>query len=321
MKTVLVAGAGGFIGGYLVRALLDRKDCYVRAVSSRPVDQWLQVHECLNEGGLDLRTKEACEYSVKGVDEIYNLAAKVGGIDFIQNHKVDCALSSLINTHLLMAAQEYRVKKFFYASSACVYPHREGPIMENHSEPAQPSEGYGWEKMFSERLCQYYWEEYGIKTRVGRYFTTYGPGDTTKGIEGKHHVPSALCEKVAMAKLCGDDTIEVWGDGHQRRNFLYVGDAAEGSIRLMEQEIHNGFPVNLGGTETVSINSLLNLIEEIAGTKLKRRYKANAAQGVRTRSSDNTLCKYVLSGWEPSTPLRTGIELTYRAIWDKLSAL
>ncbi len=320
MKTILVAGAGGFIGGHLVRKLLDRGDCYVRAVSSRPVDAWLQVHECLNEGGIDLRLKESCEYATKGVDEVYNLAAKVGGIDYIENHKVDCALSSLITTHLLMAAAEYRVKKFFYASSACVYPNREGPICEIHSEPAQPSEGYGWEKMFSERLCQYYFEEHGIKTRVARYFTTYGPGDDIKGLEGKHHVPSALCQKVALAKLNETDEIEIWGDGHQKRNFLYVGDAAEGSIRLMDQEIYNGFPINLGGTEVVSINELLDIIESIAGTKLKRRYKANAAQGVRTRSSDNTLCKYVLSGWEPSTPLRTGLELTYAAIWSKLAA-
>jgi len=319
MKTVLVAGAGGFIGGYLVRALLDRKDCYVRAVSSRPVDKWLQVHECLNEGGIDLRKKEACDYVVSGVDEVYNLAAKVGGIGYIENHKVDCALSSLINTHLLMAAQHFGVKKYFYASSACVYPNREGPICENHSEPAQPSEGYGWEKMFSERLCQYYWEEFGLKTQVARYFTTYGPGDSVKGAEGKHHVPSALCEKVALAKLHGLDEIEIWGDGHQRRNFLFVKDAAEGSIRLMDQEVHNGFPVNLGGTEVVSIGQLLGIIEEIAGTNLKRRYKANAAMGVRTRSSDNTLCKYLL-GWEPSTPLFEGMKLTYESIYARLAA-
>lgn len=319
MKTVLVAGAGGFIGGYLVRALLDRKDCYVRAVSSRPVDKWLQVHECLNEGGIDLRKKEACDYAVSGVDEVYNLAAKVGGIDYIENHKVDCALSSLINTHLLMAANQFSVRKYFFASSACVYPNMEGPISESQSEPAQPSAGYGWEKLFSEKLCRYYFEEYGLKTQVGRFFTCFGPGDDIKGLEGKHHVPSALCAKVAWAKIHKEDKIEIWGDGHQRRNFLFVKDAAEGSIRLMDQEVIFGLPVNLGGTEQVSINELLDIIEDIAGTKLHRRYKANAAQGVRTRSSDNTWCKSVL-GWEPSTPLRTGIELTYRAIYDKLTA-
>lgn len=319
MKTVLVAGAGGFIGGYLVKALLDRGDCWVRAVSSRPVENWLQVHPCLNEGGIDLRKKEDCEYAVSGCDEVYNLAAKVGGIGYIEKHKVDCSLDVLSNTHLLMASQKFGVKKFFFASSACVYPSREGPLLENHSEPAQPSEGYGWQKIFSERMCQYYWEEFGLKTRVARFFTTYGPGDSIKGDEGKHHVPSALCQKVAWAKLKGFDEIEVWGDGNQRRNFLYVADAAEGVIRLMDQEIHNGWPVNLGGTEVVSIGQLLSIIEEFAGTSLKRRYKANAAQGVRTRSSDNTLCKYVL-GWEPSTPLHEGMKLVWDDIWGKMMA-
>lgn len=315
-KTILVAGAGGFVGGYLVKALLDRGE-QVRAVSSRPVEQWLQRHPgALNEGGLDLRKAEVCDYAVSGVDEVYNLAAKVGGIGYIEKHRVDCALSSLINTHLLLACEKFGVQKYFFASSACVYPNAVGRIKESYAYPAAPSAGYGWEKLFSEQMCQYFQEEGRVQTHVGRFFTTYGPGDNWKGIEGKHHVPSALCEKVAKAKFFGHSHIGVWGDGTQRRNFLYVGDAAEGSIRLMDSIEH--LPVNLGGTECVSINELLDIIEEIAGTKLERVYQeAGGTTGVHARASDNTRCKGAL-GWEPGTPLRYGLKLTFDAVWARL---
>src|SRR6185503_1119842 len=221
-KTILVCGAGGFVGGNLVNALIERGDKFW-AVSSRPTDQWLQInHRALNEGGLDLRRADVCDYAVSGVDEVYNLAAKVGGIGYIEKHWVDCALSSLINTHLLLACEKFGVKKYFFASSACVYPSAEGLIKESDAYPARPSAGYGWEKLFSEQMCEYFQEEGRVDTHVARFFTTYGPTDNLKGAEGKHHVPSALCEKVAFAKKFPNPTVSIWGDGTQRRNFLFV---------------------------------------------------------------------------------------------------
>lgn len=318
-KRVLVCGAGGFVGGYLVKALLDRGE-HVWAVSSRPLKDWLQVHPgALNEGGLDLRKAEVCDYAVSGVDEVYNLAAKVGGIGYIEKHRVDCALSSLINTHLLLAAAKFGVQRFFFSSSACVYPTAEGLIKESDAYPANPSAGYGWEKLFSEQMCEYFQAEAKIPfVSIGRFFTTYGPGDNWKGIEGKHHVPSALCEKVALAKMFGRKSIGVWGDGTQRRNFLYVGDAVEGSIRLMNSGAFR--PVNLGGTECVSVNELLDIIEGIAGTKLERVYQTDESTGVRARASDNSRCREVLD-WEPGTSLRDGLALTYAAIEARLRAV
>lgn len=315
MKTILVAGAGGFVGGYLVGALLNQGH-RVRAVSSRDVSQWLQKHNgATNEGCLDLRDSRVCEYAVSGCDEVYNLAAKVGGVDYIQSNRVSCSLSSLINTHLLLSSEKFGISKYFYASSACVYPSLEGMISEDMVEPFRGTDGYGLEKYFGEKMCQHFMEEKRVSTRVGRFFTTYGPGDNVKDDEGRSHVPSALCKKVLEAKRDGKNWIKIWGDGTQRRNFLYVSDAAEGAIRLMDSDFH--MPVNVGGSEVVTINELLDLIEGYSGTKLKRLYDTKAVTGVRSRGSDNTLILDVL-GWAPYTPLREGIKLTFEAMKERI---
>ena len=309
---VLVAGGGGFIGGHLVRRLLDEGHS-VRAVDVKPMDEWWQVHpgaESLDR--FDLRRLGPCEAAVDGVDHVYNLAADMGGMGFIENNKAACMLSVMINTHLLETSLAANVQRFFYASSACVYAaeHQTDPnvtaLREQDAYPAQPEDGYGWEKLFSERMCRHFREDFGLETRVARYHNVYGPIGTWKG--GREKAPAAICRKIAMAELTGDTVIDVWGDGHQTRSFMFVDDCVEGTRRLLDSDIIE--PLNIGSSELVSINQLVDLVADIAGISVTRRHDLSAPQGVRGRNSDNTLILEKM-GWEPSIKLRDGLTRTY----------
>lgn len=315
---VLVAGAGGFIGGHLVRALRGAGHA-VRAVDRKPIQDWYQAFDGVENVRADLSRLEACRDAVAGVGAIYNLAADMGGMGFIEAHKADCMLSVLINTHLLVAARDAGVGRFFFSSSACVYAAGKQrspdvvPLRESDAYPAEPEDGYGWEKLFSERMCRHFSEDHGLITRVARYHNVYGPNGTYAG--GREKAPAAICRKVAEAKLSGDHRVEIWGDGEQTRSFMYVDDCVEGTLRLMHSDCAH--PINIGSAELVSINRLVDLVEEIAGIRVRRGHDLSAPQGVRGRNSDNTMVREELD-WEPSTPLRIGLERTYRWVYDEL---
>jgi nucleoside-diphosphate-sugar epimerase len=316
---IVVCGGGGFIGGHLVADLL-KQGAEVRAVDVKPFEEWFQMFPDADNLQADLREKENCERAVEGVDLVYNLAADMGGMGFIENNKALCMLSVLINTHLLMAAKEAGAKRFFYASSACVYAadKQTDPevtaLKEEDAYPAMPEDGYGWEKLFSERMCRHFREDYGLTTRVARYHNVYGPHGTYQG--GREKAPAAICRKVIEAKLSGNHQIEIWGDGKQTRSFQWIDDCVKGTQMIMQGDYVE--PLNLGSSELVSINRLVDLVEEIAGVKLKRRYDLSAPKGVNGRNSDNTLIRKIF-GWEPSTRLRDGLERTYRWIYDQMS--
>jgi len=320
MKKVLVAGAGGFIGGYLVKKLLSTGNV-VTAVDVKPLEDWYQVHPEASNFSRDLALLSECENSIDGVDEVYNLAADMGGMGFIENNKAACMLSVLINTHLLMAAKENGVKRFFYASSACVYnaskqESEDNPgLKEEDAYPAMPEDGYGWEKLFSERMCRHFYEDYGIETRVARYHNVYGPLGTWDG--GREKAPAALARKVSIAKINGTSGIEIWGDGEQTRSFTYIDDCIEGTLRLMESNIHE--PINIGSDQMVSINQMVNILEDIAAISLEREYNLGAPKGVRGRNSDNTLVRELM-GWEPTVALEDGLRKTYEWIYGEILA-
>ncbi|MGA2092811.1 MAG: NAD-dependent epimerase/dehydratase family protein [Sedimentisphaerales bacterium] len=311
MKKIVVAGAGGFIGGHLTKILLS-KGHQVRAVDIKPLTRWYQVFPDAENLVLDLREKQNCYIAVNGYNEIFNLAADMGGMGFIETHKAACMLSVLINTHLLMAARDSGIERYFYASSACVYngekqldPNNQG-LRETDAYPALAEDGYGWEKLFSERMCRHFTEDFGLITRVARFHNVYGPFGTYDG--GREKAPAAICRKVINAELTGDKEITIWGDGCQTRSFMYIDDCIKGILLIMFSDITE--PLNLGSSEMVSINKLVDLVENIAGQKLKRKYDLNAPKGVRGRNSENTLIKHYL-GWEPSIPLKEGLKKTY----------
>jgi GDP-D-mannose 3',5'-epimerase len=318
-QNVVVCGGGGFIGGHLVEALLA-KGHRVRSVDCKPFAEWYQRFPEAENIVLNLQEKDACVHSLDGMDECYNLAADMGGMGFIENNKALCMLSVLINTHLLMAAKEEGVGRFFYASSACVYAAdkqttADNPgLKEGDAYPAMPEDGYGWEKLFSERMCRHYREDFGIHTRAGRYHNVYGPWGTFDG--GREKAPAAICRKVIEAEMSGRHEIEIWGDGLQTRSFTYIDDCIKGT----QMYFHGDFadPINIGSAEMVTINQLVDVVESIAGLKLKRNYNLKAPKGVRGRSSDNTLIKQVF-GWEPNTRLRDGMEKTYAWIHDQMA--
>jgi nucleoside-diphosphate-sugar epimerase len=317
---VLVAGAGGFIGGHLVADLRRRGFTRIRAVDAKPSSEWFQRFSDVDNRELDLGKIESCCRAVEDAVYVFNLAADMGGMGFIEANKAACMLSVLINTHLLMASREVCVERFFYASSACIYPvdRQESTevtaLKESDAYPALPEDGYGWEKLFSERMCRHFAEDFGLATRVARYHNVYGPHGTYDG--GREKAPAAICRKVAQAKLSGHDEIEIWGDGEQRRSFMYIEDCLRGTELLMWSDIEE--PLNIGSAELVSVNELVDIVEEIAGVKLTRRYNLEAPQGVRGRNSDNTLIRKRL-GWEPSITLRDGLERTYRWIHDQIA--
>ncbi len=318
-RTALVAGAGGFIGGHLVRALLA-EGRVVRAVDQKPLAEWYQIDERAENITADLSRLPQCQDAADGMAEVFNLAADMGGMGFIETHKAECMLSVLINTHLLMAARDAGVSRFFFSSSACVYAagHQRSPsvvaLREQDAYPAEPEDGYGWEKLFSERMCRHFTEDYGIETRIARYHNVYGPHGTFDG--GREKAPAAICRKVIQAKQAGRDTIDIWGDGEQTRSFMYIDDCVEGTLRLMRSDVR--VPLNVGSAELVSINSLVDLASDIGGVRLARSHDLSAPQGVRGRNSDNTLINEVL-GWAPSITLRDGLTQTYRWIEESLA--
>src|SRR6202167_4670479 len=319
-KHVLVTGGGGFIGGNLV-AEFRRQGKRVRAVDVKPLEEWYQRFDDVENLPLDLNVKENCEIAAKGVDEIYNLAANMGGMGFIEHNKALCMLSVLINTHMLQAALDHGCQKFFYSSSACVYNGDkqktfEAPsLKEEDAYPAMPEDGYGWEKLFSERMCRHFREDFGLYTRVARFHNVYGPWGTWFG--GREKAPAAICRKVIEAKLQGTHEIEIWGSGDQTRSFMYADDCVKGIELITDSQILE--PINLGSTEAVSINQLVDIVEGIAGVKLKRKYDLSAPKGVNGRNSENTLIKKYLH-WEPDTALRTGLEKPYAWIYDQYLA-
>ncbi len=318
MKRIVVTGAGGFIAGHLVKELI-RTGQKVRAVDIKPLNEWYQIFPEADNLVLDLRLRENCYQAVNGFNEVFNLAADMGGMGFIENNKAACMISVLINTHLLIAARDCGIERFFFSSSACVYnaekqndPNNPG-LKESDAYPALPEDGYGWEKLFSERMCRHFSEDFGLITRVARYHNVYGPYGTYDG--GREKAPAAICRKVIEAGITGQKHIEIWGDGYQTRSFTYIDDCIKGSIDIMYSDIEE--PLNLGSSEMISINELVDIVENIAGYKLVRKYDLTAPKGVRGRNSDNTLIKKYL-GWEPSMPLRNGMKKTYDWIKEQI---
>ena len=315
---ILVTGAGGFIGGAMVAELRRQGHTKIRAVDVKPLAEWYQVFDDAENLVLDLNLKESCEQAAEGAADIYNFAANMGGMGFIENNKALCMLSVLINTHMLQAAQKFGAKRFFYSSSACVYngekqtdPNNPG-LKEEDAYPALAEDGYGWEKLFSERMCRHFHEDYGMYVRVARFHNVYGPHGTWDG--GREKAPAAICRKVIQAKVSGKHEIIIWGDGTRTRSFMYIDDCVAGVQKIMDSGILE--PINLGSSEMVSINQLVDIVEDIAGVKLKRVYDLDAPKGVMGRNSDNTLIKQYL-GWEPNIPLRQGLEKTYAWIYDQ----
>jgi len=317
---VLVTGAGGFIGGHLVAELRRRGHGRIRAVDVKPLGEWYQVFEDVDSRSLDLRDLSACRQSAQGTRYVFNLAADMGGMGFIELHKAECMLTVLINTHMLMAAREAGVERFFYSSSACVYAAEKqtmaavSPLREEDAYPAMPEDGYGWEKLFSERMCRHFTEDFGIVTRVARYHNVYGPYGTYDG--GREKAPAAICRKVIQAQLNGSNEIEIWGDGEQTRSFTYIDDCLEGTLRLMDSDVVE--PLNVGSEQLVSINELVDIVERIAGVRLKRNYKLDAPKGVRGRNSDNVRIRRELE-WAPSIRLEDGMQKTYAWIREMMT--
>src|SRR5690242_9967505 len=318
---ILVTGAGGFIGGAMVADLRRQGYKRIRAVDIKPLDEWYQVFDDADNLVLDLNLKESCERAAEGASEVYNFAANMGGMGFIENNKALCMLSVLINTHMLQAAQKHGVERFFYSSSACVYngdkqKDANNPgLKEEDAYPALAEDGYGWEKLFSERMCRHFREDFGLYTRVARFHNVYGPHGTWDG--GREKAPAAICRKVIEAKLGGKREIDIWGTGHQTRSFMYIDDCLKGIQLIMDSNILE--PINLGSSEMVSINQLVDMVEDIAGVKLNRTYDPGAPKGVTGRNSDNTRIRKYLN-WEPDIPLRTGLEKTYAWIHEQFLA-
>ncbi len=320
-RSVLVAGGGGFIGGALVADLIA-EGAQVRAVDHKPLDEWERITDGAENVVLDLQRADACHEAVQGMTAVYNLAADMGGMGFIENNKALCMLSVLINTHLLEASRHAGVERFFFSSSACVYAADKQldtdipALKEADAYPAMPEDGYGWEKLFSERMCRHFMEDFGLTTRVARYHNVYGPHGTWTG--GREKAPAAISRKIAEAVISGNHEIEVWGDGEQTRSFTYIDDCVYGTRAIMASDIEE--PINLGSDEMVSINQLIDIVSEVAGVTVKRNYDLDAPKGVRGRNSDNTMIQERL-GWAPSTRLADGMAETYRWVYDQVAAL
>lgn len=318
---VLVAGGGGFIGGHLVKKLVAEGH-KVRAVDIKPLSEWFQTDALAENVSADLALLPEAAAATEGQDWVFNLACDMGGMGFIENNKALCMLSSLINTHLLMGSRSAGVDRYFFSSSACVYAswHQGStdvaPLKEADAYPADPEDGYGWEKLFAERMCRHFYEDFGIETRVGRYHNVYGPWGSFDG--GREKAPAAACRKMAQVSLGAPGVIEMWGDGQQVRSFTYIDDCLDGTLRLMESDYRK--PLNIGSNESVTIQDLYDTVQRVAGIEdVEYTYDLAAPQGVRGRSSDNELCREVL-GWAPSTALESGVGPTYEWVRGQISA-
>ncbi|MBS1855870.1 MAG: NAD-dependent epimerase/dehydratase family protein [Acidobacteria bacterium] len=320
-ELVLITGAGGFIGGSMVADFRRQGYTRIRAVDIKPFAEWYQRFPDVENLQLDLNVKENCERSAEGAADVYNFAANMGGMGFIENNKALCMLSVLINTHMLQAAQQAGVKRYFYSSSACVYNAdkqrdvNNPGLKEEDAYPAMPEDGYGWEKLFSERMCRHFREDFGLYTRMARFHNVYGPNGTWDG--GREKAPAAICRKVIEAKVSGKHEISIWGSGTQTRSFMYIDDCLKGVQMILNSDIVDA--INLGSSEMVSVNQLVDIVEDIAGIKLKRSYDLSAPKGVNGRNSDNTLIQQLLD-WEPNITLRDGLEKTYAWIYDQYMA-
>ncbi len=317
-KNILVTGAGGFIGGHISKELLAR-GYNVRCVDIKPFSEWYQIFDNCENFQLDMSIKKNCLEMCKGMNDVINMACNMGGMGFIENNKALCMLSVLVNTHMLIACKEMKVKKYFFSSSACTYntdlqknPEIKG-LKESDAYPAMPEDGYGWEKLFSERMCRHFLEDYGLDVKVARYHNIYGPNGTYDG--GREKAPAALCRKTIQCKIKNQNTIDVWGDGNQTRSFLYIDDCVEATLKLFDSEFHG--PINIGSEEQVSINEMLDKIEKISNIQLKRNYQLDKPKGVNGRNSDNTLIRKTL-GWDSKISLYDGLKKTYSWIENEI---
>jgi nucleoside-diphosphate-sugar epimerase len=314
---IVITGAGGFIAGALTKYFHNTGFERIRAVDKKPLPNWYQCVPGVESLCLDVSEKENCARACEGAVEVYNLAADMGGMGFIERCRIDCLRSILINTNMIEAAYRAGARRYFFSSSACAYNTElqkdplVRPLKESDAYPAMAERGYGWEKLMSEMFCQEYWAERGFRTTIARFHNVYGPYGTWDG--GREKAPAAICRKVIEAKHSGGNDIEIWGDGSQTRSFAYIDDVTEGIDMIMHCDELTATPINLGSSELVSVNELVTLAEEIAGARLERKYKLDAPRGVAGRNSDNTMIKRVLN-WEPSTPFRTGLEKTYNWI-------
>ena len=317
---ILVAGAGGFIGGSLVRYFKDKGFANIRAVDKKPLSDWYRKTpgvECLC---LDLSHEKNCRRAVEGMDEVYQLAADMGGMGFIERFRIECLRSVLINAHMIESAWRAGAARYFFSSSACVYNTdlQKNPqitaLKESDAYPAMAERGYGWEKLISEMFCQEYWAERGFKTFIARFHNVYGPWGTWDG--GREKAPAALCRKIIKAIDDGTNEIKIWGDGTRTRSYQYIDDCVTGIDKITHCEELIATPINLGTSELVSVNELVSIIEKIAGVAVKRTYDLTAPQGVGGRNSDNTFIKKIL-GWEPDIPLRAGLAKTYAWIKEQ----
>jgi nucleoside-diphosphate-sugar epimerase len=320
---IVIAGAGGFIGGSLVRYFHDLGYTRIRAVDKKPVSNWYQRIPGVESLRLDLSEHDACVRAVENAVEVYNLAADMGGMGFIERFRVECMRSSLINTHMIEAAYQAGVNRFFFSSSACVYNTllQQDPnvraLKESDAFPAMAERGYGWEKLFAEMLCQEYWAERGMKTFIARFHNVYGPNGTWDG--GREKAPAAICRKVIQARDSGTNEIMIWGDGTQTRSYTYIEDCVQGIDRIVHCDELTAMPINLGSSELISVDQLVSLAEQIGDVKLTRKYDPTAPRGVAGRNSDNTFIKQVLN-WEPRTHFKEGLTRTYKWIESQYMA-
>jgi len=321
MKKILICGAGGFIGGHLVSHFTKNTDLQIVCADIKPLNFWFQLNDQLKNYSCDLKDFDNALKVTQGVDYIYNFACNMGGMGFIENNKAECMLSVLVNTNLLRAAHQNKCKKYFFSSSACVYNASKQNdtfikgLKESDAYPADPEDGYGWEKLFSERMCRHFTEDFGLETRVARYHNIYGPLGTFDG--GREKAPAALCRKIILAKKNNLKSIDVWGDGEQTRSFLYIDDCIKGTLDVFSSDKHDVF--NIGSEEQVSINEMIDKIEEIADFKINRNYQLDKPKGVRGRSSDNTYVSKKI-GWKSEHTLKEGLTKTYKWIEDQINS-